>query len=71
MGVYAVTRDDPRGLLVIRKTRGPYGGRFDLPGGSPQDDESLARALQREMAGDESVWPLLLRDETLRAESKR
>ena len=29
---------------------------------------ALAAAL---MAGDESVWPLLLRDETLRAESKR
>ena len=49
LGVYAVTRDDPRGLLVIRKTRGPYAGRFDLPGGSLQDEESLAQALQREL----------------------
>lgn len=49
LGVYAVTAEDPRGLLVIRKTRGPYSGLFDLAGGSLYDEESLAQALHREL----------------------
>lgn len=49
LGIYAVTRDDPRGLLVVRKTRGPYCGLHDLPGGSLHDGESLTQALQREV----------------------
>ncbi|WP_336989639.1 NUDIX hydrolase [Bacillus infantis] len=35
-------------LLVINKKGGPYTNRYDLPGGSLEDSESLAMALRRE-----------------------
>lgn len=35
-------------LLVINKNRGPYMNRFDLPGGSLEEGESLTGALRRE-----------------------
>ncbi|MBM7579401.1 NUDIX hydrolase [Jeotgalibacillus terrae] len=37
-------------LLVIRKSRGPYRNRYDLPGGSLEEGEGLTEALQREFA---------------------
>jgi 8-oxo-dGTP pyrophosphatase MutT (NUDIX family) len=35
-------------LLVIKKHGGPYSGRFDLPGGSIERNESITDALHRE-----------------------
>ncbi|MFC4810943.1 NUDIX hydrolase [Paenibacillus sp. GCM10023250] len=48
-GVYGVCVRDQR-LLVIRKTKGPYAGRFDLPGGTVEPSESLLVALVREFS---------------------
>ncbi len=36
-------------ILVIKKARGPYTGLFDLPGGSPEADETVEQTLIREI----------------------
>lgn len=36
-------------LLCIGKTRGPYRGRYDLPGGGQESGESLVQTLKREL----------------------
>lgn len=46
-GVYGICVNDGK-LLVIRKGRGPYAGRFDLPGGRLEENESLLEGLVRE-----------------------
>lgn len=48
LGVYGVYIKDRR-LLVVHKTRGPYTGKFDLPGGSFEKNESIEECLKREM----------------------
>ena len=53
-GVYGVCVREGR-ILCIRKTRGPYRGRFDLPGGTPEEGESLVETLRREML-EETVF---------------
>jgi 8-oxo-dGTP pyrophosphatase MutT (NUDIX family) len=47
-GVYAIWQQDARTVLV-RKTRGPYSGLLDLPGGSPEPGESELTTLRREL----------------------
>jgi 8-oxo-dGTP pyrophosphatase MutT (NUDIX family) len=47
VGVYGICVADDQ-LLLIRKNAGPYRGRYDLPGGSLEPDESLVSALRRE-----------------------
>lgn len=47
-GVYARIRDAHR-ILLVHKTRGPYTGLLDLPGGSPEPGESWAETLEREL----------------------
>jgi 8-oxo-dGTP pyrophosphatase MutT (NUDIX family) len=44
-GVYVKGND----LLVVKKTRGPYINRYDLPGGSFDTNESIQDCLVREM----------------------
>ena len=46
-GVYGVYFEAGK-LLVINKKVGPYINRFDLPGGSLQEAESLTNAVKRE-----------------------
>lgn len=46
-GIYGIYFEDEK-LLVINKNGGPYKKRFDLPGGSLEDSESLSIALKRE-----------------------
>ncbi|MFD1905418.1 NUDIX hydrolase [Paenibacillus rhizoplanae] len=46
-GVYGICQRDGR-LLVIQKGRGPYSGRYDLPGGRLEANESLLDGLVRE-----------------------
>lgn len=36
-------------LVVVRKSRGPYTGLLDLPGGGPEDSETPAQTLRREL----------------------
>lgn len=56
-GVYArIVRDGQ--LLCVKKTRGPYTGLLDLPGGRPEFAENWEDALRRELreeVGAESV----------------
>ena len=47
IGVYGICIKDNK-LLCIRKERGPYKNRFDLPGGSQKEYESLTETLVRE-----------------------
>ena len=52
LGVYGVIVQDGH-LLVIEKTRGPYTGLYDLPGGGVEAGETVEGALRREL--DEEV----------------
>ena len=47
IGVYGICIKNNR-LLCIRKERGPYKNRFDLPGGSQKENEGLTETLVRE-----------------------
>ena len=47
IGVYGICIKDNK-LLCIKKARGPYKNRFDLPGGSQKENEGLAETLVRE-----------------------
>lgn len=50
LGVYALIFNDTRDrILTIKKARGPYTGRYDLPGGSMEDGETLEETLKREI----------------------
>ena len=46
-GVYGICIKDNK-LLCIKKERGPYKNRFDLPGGSQKGNEGLIETLVRE-----------------------
>lgn len=48
IGVYGLIVRGGRALL-IRKGRGPYAGRFDIPGGKAEFGETLEETLQREV----------------------
>ncbi|MFC5272471.1 NUDIX domain-containing protein [Brachybacterium sacelli] len=47
-GIYGLWRDQGR-LVLVRKSRGPYTGLLDLPGGSPEPGETTAETLAREL----------------------
>ncbi|MFJ8511820.1 NUDIX hydrolase [Lysinibacillus xylanilyticus] len=47
LGVYGIYVDNEK-LLVINKNGGPYINRFDLPGGSLEEGETLSEAMKRE-----------------------
>ncbi|MFZ3579446.1 NUDIX hydrolase [Virgibacillus sp. DJP39] len=47
LGVYGFLQENNK-LLVINKNGGPYINRYDLPGGSLEDGESLMNAMKRE-----------------------
>lgn len=47
IGVYGICKSNSQ-LLVIHKKGGPYNKRFDLPGGSINQNETLEQALHRE-----------------------
>lgn len=47
IGIYGICIRDNK-LLCIRKERGPYKNRFDLPGGSQKENEGLTETLVRE-----------------------
>ena len=47
IGIYGICIRDNK-LLCIKKERGPYKNRFDLPGGSQKENEGLTETLVRE-----------------------
>ena len=48
LGVYGVIKQDNK-ILLIKKARGPYTGLYDLPGGSPENDETPEETVTREI----------------------
>lgn len=59
-GVYGICVQENK-LLVVNKTRGPYRGRYDLPGGNVENDESMVEALHRELLEEAGVTVDILR----------
>jgi len=47
IGVYGLLILENK-ILMIKKSRGPYKGKYDLPGGKIEERESLETALKRE-----------------------
>lgn len=47
VGVYGIYINDGK-VLLIKKSRGPYKGMYDLPGGKIEKGETLEMALKRE-----------------------
>src|SRR5690606_15751320 len=48
LGIYAlILKEDA--VLLVKKSRGPYRGKWDLPGGTPMHGESILQTLQREV----------------------
>jgi 8-oxo-dGTP diphosphatase len=47
-GIYGYLKKDDA-ILLIKKARGPYKGMYDLPGGSPEENETNAETLLREI----------------------
>lgn len=64
-GVYGICIREGR-ILCIRKTRGPYRGRFDLPGGTPEEGESLVETLRREMLEETGFQVSAVHQNTIR-----
>ena len=48
LGVYGVIRHDNK-ILVIKKARGPYTALYDLPGGTPENNETPEETVTREI----------------------
>lgn len=49
-GVYGIILNQADNtILLIKKSRGPYTGMLDLPGGSPEFNETLEQTLCREI----------------------
>lgn len=53
-GVYGLI-EHKNHLLVVHKTRGPYKGCLDLPGGRLEHGESMKTALKREIAEETGI----------------
>lgn len=48
VGIYGIFDRDGK-VLVIKKARGPYKGKYDLPGGGLESNETVATCLKREI----------------------
>lgn len=48
LGIYGILEKD-NNILLVKKTRGPYKGLWDLPGGRPEFGESIFETLKREI----------------------
>lgn len=63
-GVYGVCIRNNQ-LLCVKKHGGPYNGRYDLPGGSRKNGESLLDTLYREMSEETSYQVSQIYDSAL------
>ena len=53
-GIYGLWRHEGH-LVLVHKTRGPYTGQLDLPGGSPEPGETREQRLSRELREETGV----------------
>lgn len=53
-GIYGLWRHEGH-LVLVHKTRGPYTGLLDLPGGSPEPGETREQTLSRELREETGV----------------
>lgn len=54
LGIYAVIENGQR-ILLVKKSRGPYRGMWDLPGGRPLNGETTLQTLQREVKEETGI----------------
>jgi ADP-ribose pyrophosphatase YjhB (NUDIX family) len=54
LGIYGICEKEDK-LLIIHKNGGPYTGRFDLPGGSLEPNESILRTITREFLEETGI----------------
>ncbi|MGG1658117.1 NUDIX domain-containing protein [Brevibacillus sp. NRS-1366] len=54
LGAYGICLNEDK-LLVIQKGSGPYIGRYDLPGGTVEANESLTEAVKREFVEEAGI----------------
>lgn len=54
LGVYGILLDKEK-LLMVKKIRGPYSKKFDLPGGSIEHSESIKECLRREIKEETGI----------------
>jgi 8-oxo-dGTP pyrophosphatase MutT (NUDIX family) len=48
-GIYCICKNDNGHLLTVEKSGGPYKNRLDLPGGTPEKNESEHETVIREV----------------------
>jgi 8-oxo-dGTP diphosphatase len=53
-GIYGYLKNDDS-ILLIKKARGPYKGMYDLPGGSPNENETNEETLTREIKEETGI----------------
>jgi 8-oxo-dGTP diphosphatase len=54
LGIYAIIEKEQR-ILLVKKSRGPYRGMWDLPGGTPAHGETIPQTLQREVREETGI----------------
>lgn len=54
LGIYAIVMNNDS-ILLIKKSRGPYKGKLDLPGGKPEYGETPNETVIREVAEETGV----------------
>lgn len=54
LGIYAIIEKGPK-VLLVKKSRGPYQGMWDLPGGRPAHGETVLQTLQREVLEETGI----------------
>lgn len=54
LGVYGIILKN-HSILLVKKSRGPYSGKLDLPGGKPEHGESILQTLKREILEETGV----------------
>jgi len=54
LGIYGIIVKDNK-ILLVRKSRGPYTGKLDLPGGSIEHGETVDQTLSREIIEETGI----------------
>ena len=54
LGMYAII-EKGKSILLVRKSRGPYQGSWDLPGGRPSYGETIFQTLEREVKEETGI----------------